>query len=78
MYFMPKKDIDVSINELNRVWRLTGIGKAEQFTFKVPRKGAGFSEEIYPPCFSGEFSNTYDDWETGVDKAPIMKPFDAD
>jgi len=29
MYFMPKKDIDVSKNELNRVWRIVGVGQAE-------------------------------------------------
>ena len=29
MYFLPKKDIDISKNELNRTWRITGTGQAE-------------------------------------------------
>lgn len=78
MYFLPKKDIDISKNELNRAWRITGIGQAEQYSFKVPRKGAGYSAEIYPECFSGEFSQEYEDWEEGKDAAPILKPFNPD
>jgi hypothetical protein len=78
MYFLPKRDIDISKNELNRVWRLTGIGQAEQYSFKVPRKGAGFSPEIYPPCLSGEYAQEYEDWDGGKDVAPVFKPFNPD
>lgn len=78
MYFLPKKDVDVSKNELNRTWRLTGSGQAEQYSFKVPRKGAGFSAEIYPPCHSGKFSNSYEEWEGGETKDPILIPFSAE
>lgn len=78
MYFLPKRDIDTSKNELNRIWRLTGIGQAEQFSFKVPRKGAGFSPEIYPECFAGKFANAYEDWEGGETKDPIMQQFSGD
>lgn len=76
MYFLPKKDVDISKNELNRAWRLTGANQAEQFSFKVPRRGAGFSEDIYPPCFSGESSMTYDEWSKGENKDPVYKAFD--
>lgn len=72
MYFLPKRQVDVSKNELNRVWRITGIGQAEQFSFKIPRKGAGFSPEIYPPCFAGESASSYNEWAGGKTKDPIM------
>jgi len=26
LYFLPKKDIDTTKNELNRIWRITGTG----------------------------------------------------
>jgi len=78
MYFLPKRDIDISKNELNRVWRITGNGQAEQLSFKVPRKGAGYSAEIYPACLSGEFSQEYEEWEEGKDAPPILKPFNPD
>ena len=75
-YFLPKRIMDVSKNELNRAWRLTAKN-AELFSFKVPRKGGAFSEELYPPCFAGQFSNNYEDWEKGADKDPIVKQWDT-
>jgi hypothetical protein len=44
----------------------------------VPRKGNVFSDEIYPPCHAGKFSNTYEDWEKGENKDPVMHVFSGD
>jgi len=76
MYFLPKRIMDVGKNELNRAWRLT-VKNAEQFSFKVPRKGGGFSEELYPPCFAGQSATTYEAWAGGENKDPVVQNWDT-
>lgn len=66
--------MDTTKHETDRAWRLTNKG-AECFSFKVPRKGNAFSEDIYPPVFIGEFSNSFEEWAQGIDKDPIVQPF---
>eukprot|EP00178_Gracilaria_changii_P015932 TRINITY_DN44808_c0_g1_i1.p1 TRINITY_DN44808_c0_g1~~TRINITY_DN44808_c0_g1_i1.p1 ORF type:complete len:132 (-),score=6.67 TRINITY_DN44808_c0_g1_i1:5-373(-) len=38
-------------------------------SFKYPRRNQGFDEDFYPQCYTGEASNTLDEWIGGSSKA---------
>lgn len=65
--FMPKRNVDVMKCEMVRGVKVTGKD-AYYVSFKVPRKQGGFAADLYPDCVSGEPSNTFEDWFSGVDK----------
>ena len=75
VYFMPKRNVDFMNNELNRALRFNGK-VAEYVTFKVPRKSGAFQTDLFPPCPSGNFSMSFDEWAGGENKPPILKEFD--
>ena len=59
--FMPKRTMDIMQNELMRGVRLS-LKQVEYISFKLPRKTGAFCPDLYPPCISGEATNTFDDW----------------
>jgi len=63
---LPKRGVDVSVNEVARIYKISGDGKnVEPISFQVPRKSDQFQDDIYPDTFSGEASLTSDDWFGG-------------
>jgi len=42
----------------------------EPISFQVPRKSDVFQDDIYPDCFSGEYTLTADAWLSGGNGSP--------
>ena len=57
-------------SEVNRGIRYTKTS-AQWISFKLPRKSEAFSEEVFPPCYKGEASLTYAEWESGKNANPL-------
>jgi WD40 repeat protein len=66
---MPKRVLNVSDCEVVRFLKL-GTKLVEPISFQVPRKSDVFQEDLFPDCFSGEFSLTADQWLGGKDANP--------
>jgi len=67
--FVPKRVLNVSECEVVRFLKL-GTKLVEPISFQVPRKSDIFQEDLFPDCFSGEFSLTADQWLSGKDANP--------
>jgi coronin-1B/1C/6 len=63
-YFLGKRCVDINKNELCRGIRLT-IKTAQHVSFTVPKKGPGFSPDIYPPYTSDECGSSFSNWAAG-------------
>jgi len=64
MCMLPKRGVNVSDNEIVRMLKV-GVKLVEPISFQVPRKSEIFQDDIYPDCFSGEYSLTADEWAGG-------------
>lgn len=76
-YFLPKHCVDPLNKEILRGLRYTGKA-AEFITFRVPRKEAHFSEDLFPPYRSQTAAMTFDEWSKGDTKGPILEPWDTE
>jgi len=52
---VPKRMVNVSECEIVRFLKV-GTKTMEPISFQVPRKSDVFQDDIFPDCFSGEFS----------------------
>lgn len=71
MAFVPKRGLNILSNETARLLKLT-TNSVDPLCFHVPRKSEGFQEDIFPDSFSGEPSQTADEWIAGSDVPPKM------
>ena len=79
LYYMPTRHVDYMNNEIVRALRMGTTTKTAEFiSFRVPRKSTEFQEDIFPPCLSGEESQTHEAWAGGETKAPITRSFVED
>jgi len=69
MCMLPKRCVNVSECEIARLMKV-GVTKMEPISFQVPRKSDVFQDDIFPDCFSGEYSLTADGWLSGGNAAP--------
>ena len=74
-YMMPKHAVDPLRKELVRGLRFTGK-TAEFITFKLPRKEAEFSSDLYPPHRAMTAAHSFESWAKGDDQDPILEEFD--
>jgi len=70
---LPKRAVNVSDCEIVRMIKL-GTKTAEPIGFQVPRKSDVFQDDIFPDCFSGEYSVTADQWISGKNAEPKTRP----
>jgi len=70
--FLPKRAVNVSECEIDRVFKITGDGKTiEPISFQVPRKGTDiFQDDIFPDAYAGEYSLTAAQWLSGENADP--------
>jgi len=66
---IPKRCVNVSDCEVVRFLKL-GTKLVEPISFCVPRKSDVFQDDLYPDCYSGEFSLTADQWLGGQNADP--------
>jgi len=66
---MPKRCLNVSDCEVVRLLKV-GTKTVEPISFQVPRKSDIFQDDLYPDCFSGEYSLTAAQWLGGKDADP--------
>jgi len=64
MCMLPKRGVSVSENEIVRMYK-AGVKLVEPISFQVPRKSDMFQDDLFPDCFSGEYSLTSDEWISG-------------
>jgi len=64
MSMVPKRAVNVSECEIVRMLKL-GTKIMEPISMQVPRKSEVFQDDIFPPCFSGEYTLTADQWLSG-------------
>lgn len=67
MAMVPKRGLNVLSNETARLLKLT-TSSVEPLSFIVPRKAEGFQEDIFPDTFSGEASQSAEEWLAGSDE----------
>jgi len=61
---VPKRMVNVSECEIVRFLKV-GTKTMEPISFQVPRKSDVFQDDIFPDCFSGEFSLSASEWLAG-------------
>jgi len=66
---IPKRAVNVSECEVARILKV-GVKTVEPISFAVPRKSDVFQDDIYPDCFSGDFSLTSSEYFSGSDAEP--------
>jgi coronin-1B/1C/6 len=77
--FMPKRGLNIMKCETARALKLHssgGMGTVEPLSFIVPRKSEAFQDDIFPPTFMGQPSQTADEWIAGANKPPVMMSLD--
>jgi len=67
--FIPKRACNVSEVEVARAYKLH-TSMIEPISFKVPRKGDAFQEDLFPEAISGEASLTIDEFFGGKTADP--------
>jgi len=76
MCMVPKRCVNVSDCEIVRLMKV-GVKTVEPIAFQVPRKSDVFQDDIFPDCFSGEYTLTADQWlkgQNGVQKTRSLAP----
>lgn len=74
-YMLPKHAVDPLRKEVVRGLRFTGKA-AEFITFKLPRKEAEFSQDLYPPHRATTPALSFDEWAKGTSREPVLEEFD--
>eukprot|EP00033_Pygsuia_biforma_P000142 GCRY01000179.1.p1 GENE.GCRY01000179.1~~GCRY01000179.1.p1 ORF type:complete len:454 (-),score=108.09 GCRY01000179.1:30-1391(-) len=64
MAILPKRAVDVSNNEVVRLYKLT-TNAIEPLNFTVPRKSDQFQEDLFPNCVGPEPALTKEEWFSG-------------
>jgi len=64
MCMMPKRAVNVSDCEIVRLLKL-GVKTCEPISMQVPRKSEIFQDDLFPDCFSGEYSLSASEWVGG-------------
>jgi coronin-1B/1C/6 len=64
MCMVPKRAVNVSECEIVRFLKL-GTKIMEPISMQVPRKSEVFQDDIFPDCFSGEYTLTSQQWFSG-------------
>jgi len=73
MCMMPKRAVNVSDCEIDRLMKL-GVKTMEPISFQVPRKSDIFQDDLFPDCFSGDYSLTGDEWISGKNAQQKTRP----
>jgi len=63
---VPKRALSIADNEVARILKVA-VKTVEPISFLVPRKSDVFQDDLYPDCFSGEFSMSSSDYLGGKD-----------
>lgn len=69
---MPKSCLDAEGHEVSRFVRLDNKGTIDYLSFRLPNRTGAWQNDLYPPFNSNTPSSDYQEWASGVDKAPIM------
>jgi coronin-1B/1C/6 len=69
MCLVPKRAVDIAGCEIARALKV-GVKTVEPISFAVPRKSDVFQDDIYPDCFSGDFTISASDYFSGKDGEP--------
>lgn len=69
-----KRFVDYKSNEMTRMYFFNNHF-LKMTSFFIPRKGL-FDRDLYPDTFSGEPSLTADEWVSGTNKDPVLKPIE--
>jgi len=69
MGWLPKRAVNVSDCEIARMFKVEK-NRIEPITFVVPRKSEIFQDDLYPDCFSGEYTLTSSQWLSGSTGEP--------
>lgn len=72
MCALPKASVDVSSNEIMRLYKATGT-QVEPISFRVPRKSDVFQDDLFPDCASSTPALTADEWSSGKNAEPILQ-----
>jgi len=68
--FMPKRGINLNINEISRFYKLHSSGLCEVIPFTVPRKSELFQDDLYPDTVGDTPAMTAEEWMSGKNAAP--------
>jgi len=72
MCMVPKRAMDTSSCEIDRLLKVNNKNVVEPISFYVPRKSDIFHADIYPDAYKGEPALTADEWFGGADKEPVL------
>lgn len=75
VFFLPRRFVNCNKNEIMRGLRFTGK-TAEYLSFIVPKRQQVYTEDLYKPYITIQPSLNFDQWARGMNKDPILKPFD--
>jgi len=71
--FLPKLACDTKTCDVAIALRLMR-DSVVPISFQVPRKSELFQKDLYPDTYAGVASMTADEWKSGQNKTPVMKP----
>lgn len=78
--FLPKRCMDVRSHEILRALKLD-VTSVQPVSFKVPRKGDFFQEDLFPDCAGASPAMSLEEWRGGAPPRPpvvqSMKPAKA-
>lgn len=69
---MPKQCLDPEGHEVDRFVRLDNKGNIDYISFRLPNRTGAFQNDLYQPFNSNTAASDYQEWASGVDKAPLM------
>lgn len=70
---MPKRGLDISLNEINRFYKLHGKGLVEPLKMICPRKSDLFQADLFPEARSDQPALSADEWFVEkLDKDPLL------
>ena len=73
--FMPKRGVNININEVCRIYKMHAKNWVEAIQFIVPRKSDMYQDDLYPDTISDEPSLTSDQWLGGQNAEPKFVGF---
>ncbi|KAG1654186.1 Coronin-1C [Nymphon striatum] len=69
---MPKRGVDTTMNEVDRIYKLHAKGYIEVISMVVPRKSEMFQNDLYPDAPGDEPALTAEEWMEGQDSDPLL------
>jgi coronin-1B/1C/6 len=73
--WMPKRGVDVKVNEIARFYKMHNKGLCEVIPFIVPRKAELFQTDLYPPTASSAPAISAAEWFNGENADPVLMAF---